>query len=441
MPEEPTPLTPNDNSSSETPPVTPAPQNTKEDALLQAVAEVENEPQPTFTPQDDSSLAINSDLPAESVVAKKSFSKKKLAAILAVVILLVFGVGGTAFALWFNSPNTVTDDAVKNLITSKTMINQGSYRYQDSESKSTADITFTSQTDVPKYAGALDIDAKIKYQDFSLNLSGSGMMAESGTIYFKLNNVTELVNKALETDYGKLYASSPKLQDAIKKLAAKLDHKWIRLDKSDVELYSSSFNKERTCDKTALVKFYDDQSQQKQIVDSYKNNRFFTVKSTGKSETINSLDSVGYSVSYSAKIADDFDQALQKTTISKALDKCANTDNSTNAKSSETKPSAKEKQDQIKSDQKEADKTKTTIWISRWSHQITKIESTTKDKTATSNLNATFQPNQTLKLSDPKDYLDAKDLQKDFEDISTLASEEAFAVPSDSPSEPVRSSL
>lgn len=392
--------------------------NSQEENLLRQVADIENE---------SSSLASEQKVRREiapDTAAAVSKSKKKLIIILALAIMAVFGTLGTVFALVFNHPDTVTADAVKNLVESKTMVNDGVYSYKDAKNKIGFDIAFKSQSDIPAYAGSLEVDAKISYQSISTNVKGSGMMSESGTIYIKLQNVSQLINQALETDYGELYASNPDLKDAIKKFVAKIDNKWVKLDQSDAAFFSGGSGNERACYKKALALFYSDQSQRDQVVDAYKDNRFFVIENTGKSETVNEQDSMSYTASYNVKNADGFDTALKQTDVGKALEKC-NKDNG--IPSEGYKQSSQEKQKEQQLEQKEADKTKTTLWISRWSHRFTKIETASSDKNTTTLFSATFKPDEAVELKDPQQFVKLKDFQADLENIFALAGTDSLA--------------
>lgn len=388
-----------------------------EDSALKAVADLERESSPVTTaestpatPPADNSFALQT---------KKPRSKKKIILILLAVILLVVAGASTAFAMWYTHPDKVTADAIRNLVNAKTMINQGNYIYSAKTDKNDTktdkiDVSFQTQSDVPKLAGSLDAKVKIQYSDFSVNVDGAVMMSQGGTVYLKLNNAGELVNKALETEAGKLYVKSPKLKDAVKKFVAKIDNKWIKLDQNDIDSYAKDYKKERTCSQKTLASFYNDSSQQNEVVDAYKANRFIVVKNTGKTQTINGQESVGYALRYDGKKGNEFETAFNKTKVSKELKKC----------SGDKTPDYKQTKKEQQAAEKEANKAKTIVWISRWAHQLTKVEVTSDDKGAKSDFSATFKPNQKTQLTDPKSSIKAKDLQKDFENLySTFLTE------------------
>lgn len=392
--------------------------NIEEDNLLRQVADIESESK--LAPSGEAPPVQNLSGP----IVSKPKSKKKLIIILATVILMVFGAGGTAFALWFNHPDTATSDALKNLIASKTMINDGTYSYNDTKSKFGIDLAFKSQSDIPAYAGSVDVDAKINYHSFSVSTKGSAMMSESGAIYFKLQNVNELINQALETEYGKLYISTPELKAAVKKFVAKIDNQWVKLNQSDLALFAGGSSGLRTCYKKAFAGFYENGSQQSQIVDAYNQNRFIVFRETGDNQTVGGQDSVSYKVGYDVKIANGFDVTLKKTDIAKALEQCRNKGEKQSPYIGEK--SAKEKQKQLEREQKEADKTQTTLWISRWSHQLTKVETASSLDASTTKFNATFKPNEPLHLSDPKKFMTLEQLQAELNDVFQQA-QPAFA--------------
>lgn len=365
----------------------------------------------TSTPEAKSSASS-----AKSFSSSKSpkKSKKKLIIALAIAIIVVIGIGATAFAMYYNNPDKVLLDAFQNGIKSKTAIVDGSATFKDTKNNGTVAITFTSQSNGPKVAGSLDAKIKINYSDVKIDLTGAGMVAESGDFYFKVDNATKLLDQYLATDSVKVYTSEPSLAPIVTKvkaLVAKMDGQWIKVDKAVISQFSKDYDKNQTCSQKVIAKFYDDSAQQQQVIDTYSSNRFIVMKDTGKSETINGQDSVAYNLTFNEKKANAFGTALNNTDVLKALSKCSedqikyNTDNT--------------KTDQQK--QKDADKTKVTVWISRWGHQLTKVQLSDNNTDSSSDIQATIDTSKTPNLKAPASSLNAKDLMQEFQDIYTEA--------------------
>ncbi|MDO8335438.1 MAG: hypothetical protein Q7T74_01485 [Candidatus Saccharibacteria bacterium] len=340
-------------------------------------------------------------------------SKKKLIIGIVIAIVVILGIASaTAFAYYYTSPEKVVQDSLQNTIKAKTVVTDGTFNVTDKTSNGSVAVQFSSQSDNEKLAGSLDAKIKIDYEDFKLDLEGAGMIAESGDLYFKIDNASELLEKSLATDYGKYYASNPALVSKLKAFVAKIDSRWIKVDKETVSEYSKDYDEQQTCTKKAIKKFYSDDKQQQQVADIYKENRFVIIKDTGKSKTINSQDSVAYDIKFSISKMETFNKKLEKTDLMKALNKCTDS----------TEPTEGMSSDEINDAQKEANKVKTTLWISRWSHELQKVEVGTSDKeTGTMDFAINLDTKTQPKLKDPANTLDAKQLVKELEAIYTEA--------------------
>ncbi len=347
-----------------------------------------------------------------SPAIKPKKSKKKLA-IFIIIVLLVLGIGGGAAAyMVYSNPEKVVFDAVQNSIKAKTNITDGNFKLVDSENNGNVSVDFTSQSNSPKLAGSLEAKVKIDYKDFKINLAGAGMVSEQGDYYFKVDNASELLDKALESEYGKLYVSEPSLQPLVTKVKAfvkKIDGRWIKVEKSDISEFSKDYDKQQACVEKAVKKFYDDNKQQQQIIDTYGDHRFIIVKTSNKpSQTINGEDSVAYDLKLDVKKGNEFGEAVGKTDVFKALEKCSDA-----TRTSTNKMSDKE----VKEAQKEADKVKVTVWVSRWGHNLTRIEVSGNENSTQINFGANVDQNKTPNLKDPSNPLKAKDLTKELEAI------------------------
>lgn len=340
-------------------------------------------------------------------------SKKKLIIGIVAALLLVFAIfGGVAFAAYNNNPYKVLLDSVQNLVKAKTVITAGTLEVEDKTNKGKVSLEFSSQANNVKYAGSLDAKLKIDYSEFKAELAGAGMLAESGDLYFKIDNAEELFDKALATEYGKYYASSPELTPIVTKLRTfvkKIDGQWIKVSKEDLsDVSQEDYDKQQACVKAAFTKFYGDNTQQNEVFDIYKKNEFVVIKDTGKSQTINGNDSVGYNVKFDIDNLNKFSKGLDETTLAKAVTKCTDYD----------QPSEEMTSKEIKEGQEAVDKFNTTLWISRWSHEIQKVDITTnQDDKGTADFSMTLDTKKEPNLKDPESSLDAKKLMEELQAI------------------------
>lgn len=337
-------------------------------------------------------------------------SKKKLIIGIFIAVAVALGASGGLVFAHYNSPDRVLLDVFDNSIKSKTAISKGSYYFKDIKDNGTVAVTFTSQNNSPKLTGSLDAKIKITYKDIKVDFQGAGMAAESGDLYFKINNAPQLLEKALETEYGKYYTSDPAVAPLIAKLKIffkKIDGQWIKIEKKDISQYSPGYDKDQTCAKKVITRFYENSSGQRQVVDIYQKNNFMIAKNTGKSTTINNQDSVAYDIKFNVSKFNAFVKKFRKTDFIKDLNKCMGDDGAVNKITVE----------EIKESQKEFDKIKTTIWVSRWGHELNQVQVTTNDKDSNLDFKANIDTKTAPNLKDPSKSLDAKDLIAELEAI------------------------
>lgn len=337
---------------------------------------------------------------------------KKLIAIIAGIFIALIALGsGAAYAMYLNSPDKVLLDATQNMMKANTMISKGNLLAESKDKKSSIKVDFSSQSDNAKQAGSLYAKVAVNYMDLKLNLDGEGMMAESGDIYFRVNNSPKVIDEILQSELGKTYASEPTLAPVVVKIKAllnKIDGQWIKLESKDIDLFLGTYSKQESCTKKALATFNKSDTQQKQVIDAYTKNPFITVENTGNSETINNLDSSAYDISYDAKLSNVFGNEFEKTDIAKTVNKCTDTKlESTNLTD-----------DQIKQQQKQVDGIKTTLWISKQSHEIQKVDMENKDKKTTNiKYSMTLDTKTQPSLKDPAKYLTLKDIMNEVNAI------------------------
>lgn len=356
-------------------------------------------------------------VPDQTAAPKKGNKKLIFGILIAVIAVLVSG-SSIAFAAYYSSPEKTLLDAVENGLNAKTVITKGSF-VAKSKDQGELSVAFTAQSDNPNFASSLDAKVKIKTKEINIELQGAGLAAQSGDYYFKLTNTSKLLDEALKSELGKAYASQPQYAPLVAKLTAfmkKIDGRWIKVDKSDISEYSAEYKKYQACYKKVIKTFYDTPSQQKEIVNVYSKNPFLTITSTGENKTINGQDSVAYTIKTDVKKSYAFGEALEETKVVKEFKKCDSTEND-DSSDYEYKPDEKE----FKQQQKEADKVDVKVWISRWGHELQKVDLSYKDETTTMSGSATFDTKTKPDLKAPSKYLKAKDLAKELEEIYTQA--------------------
>lgn len=420
MPEEPD-RKDNEKTSSETLVTDDTTKKSSQDALLQALSEVEKEPRPTLVAGTERHFKISNPRP-DSI--QPSSNKKKLIIIsLAVIILLVSAGAGTAFALWYTNPDKAVSDAVVNVAAARTTIADGSYEYTDSKNKGNINLTFNSKADTPHFKGQLDASLKVNYDKYKFDLAGSGLLSEKGNVYFKFDGVKKILDSYIdEPDIENYTEITPELKNNLRAFAAKIDGQWIKLDQAAVKTIWASFNHAKT--KTCFAKVYDDfgknPSQRSEITNIYDQNRFIIIKNKGN-QAVNGVDSVKYDVT--ANVANYYkaSDAFEKTAFGQGLQKCTEQLSGEKQADKDKVSDKKYRDDNIQNEQKDIDKSKLTVWVSRWGHEFTKssfVRSDTKAKTHTS-LNINYKINQKINAKEPAKSIPLKEFQADLDKIQT----------------------
>ncbi len=356
-------------------------------------------------------------------------SKKKLIIGIVIAVIAVLGLSGTtAFAFYYNNPEKVVADALVNVVTARTQISSGSYTYSDSKNKGKVSLTFDSKSDTPNFKGQLDAKLKVDYEKYKFDLGGSGVLSEKGNAYFKFDGLEEITNKYLNEPEIKAYTDrSPELKNDIVALVKKIDGQYVKLEKSDIQNFWKKYDHKKAS--ACYTKVFDtldkNPSQKKEIQDAYGNNKFVLIKDQG-SENIAGTDSVKYGINIDLKKYYHASDAFDQTTFSKSLQKC--NDQLSDTATDDYKPTEQEKKEERKyrdesaeEQQKDFDKTKVNIWISRWDHQFTK---TTADYTDTENktnysLSINYKQNQLITVKDPKGAISMKEFQADIDKIQS----------------------
>ncbi len=433
MPDEPDTKDTASDAPRQAPPARATPRNSSQDALLKALSEVEKEPRPTLIAGTERHFKISNPRP-DSI--QPSHGKKKLIILsLGIIILLISGVAGTAFALWYTNPDKVVSDAVVNVATARTTIADGSYRYKDDKNNGSIELTFTSKADTPNFKGQLDANLKVNYDKYKFNLAGSGLVSEKGDVYVKFDGIEKALENYLNDEPDILFyvETSPELKKDILALAAKLDGQWVKLDQAAVKNIWVNFDhgKTKACFAKAYDEFDKNPSQKSEITNIYDQNRFIVIQNKG-SEKVNNVDSLKYNVTADMAKYYKASDAFEKTNLGKATATCTDQRPSPSSKIEkqiqknqdheieEDKEVRKKSRDRdVKEAQKELDKAKLTVWVSRWGHEFTKtsfVRDDTKEKTHIT-LDINYKINQQINAKEPAKSIPLKEFQADIHKI------------------------
>ncbi|MBC7942967.1 hypothetical protein H7X68_00495 [Candidatus Saccharibacteria bacterium] len=325
-------------------------------------------------------------------VASPKKSKKRLIIGVLIAAFLVVFVGGGVFAynVWYQNPEKVITDAILNAATAKSSIYTGNVTTDGKDQKISVDLT-------AKQAGVVgSFDAKvtttIDKKDYTFN--SSVLVDASNDLYIKFDKVSGIVTE-LKSQLG-TFALDPALSSTIDKFVSKIDSTWIKVSSADLKDFSGTFANSKTCLQDTMKKLKDDKPAISELTNMYEKNSFIVVD-----KKIGSKDgSLGYKVKGDPKAAKDFAEGLKTTQVYKTLKECDKTfdiDSSDFSKNFDTGDGTIE------------------LWVSRWSHQITKwtFSSKSDGETTTGVITPTY--NQPVKIVTPSSSTSLTQLKTDIE--------------------------
>jgi len=326
------------------------------------------------------------------ITSKPKSTKKLIIGLIIVAVLAVLGVGSAlAYNLWYQNPQKMITDAIINAATAKSSIYTGTVTIDSEGTKLKLDVT-TKQKDT---VGSLDAKITVSTGGKDYTVDGSALFDKSGDLYFKVQNINDLVDQ-YKTSIG--IASGTSLDTTIKSLISKIDNTWIKVDSEDLKSVSESYATTKTCVDDAVTKFKDDSAAKNEISDLYQKHQFIIV-----SKNLGTKDgSIGYSLKSDQAAADAFAEGLKTTKIYKTLHDCDST--FTIEKSTVDKTTAN-----------------TTgtfeLWIDSWSHQITAVNfsDTSNGSTLAGVLKPSF--NKDVTVETPSSSTTLAQLQKDITEL------------------------
>ncbi len=340
----------------------------------------------------------------------KSSKKKLIISIIGIVLVLI---GAVVFYLWYTNPSKAVNDAVQDAIKSKTIDARGIATIQGTEGAGKLTVTFDTKADNSTGESISNAKAEVDMSPLKINLSGAIATDSKGGSYVKLNNT-----KPILTNIASIAMLDETAAKPLSQLAEKIDNKWVKVSTEDLnpnaevvvdgdgennENSSTETAELNECSSKALKNFYDDKKQQDQVIDVYKKNQFIVIKSTGKSENIQGKDSVQYIISLDDKKITSFIKQVIKTEVGKALQECY----------PDTIVEQIKNMDDIEID----DSAKLSLWVSRWEHQLTRIQFATKDENSTSSLRVDTKLNENVDINLPSNAISTNELQKEIEAV------------------------
>ncbi len=358
------------------------------------------------SPMSNAAAKENQPFEAPPTAPKPKRKGMIIAIIVAAALVVLTGGSALAYNFWYQNPNKVVGDALMNALEAKFVSLEGTADFSEGSNRK-ASIVFDGGNN--EGASALNMKASVSMdgRDYSF---GGGLFADAkGTLYFKVNGVRDIVK-----DFrGQLPPASLPPFD---KLVKKIDDRWISLKASDTKEFSESYSRAQKCLAESAKKLRDDNNLRTEVIDAYKKNVFIKVeKSLGSKD-----GSLGYELSIDNTKVKDFNKAFKETTFFKDMHKC---DPGFNV------------DDPVESEAAGKVKTTTEVWVSRWSHEVTKlaVDVSEDGQKGSIVLEPTF--NKAKELKAPENAITMQQLKADIDELvqSIMAPTFAPAAPSSQP--------
>lgn len=301
----------------------------------------------------------------------------KKALLLAGLLLLLLVGGGAAAYAYYSQPSKVVADALSNAAFSETLAAKGvaTIKSQDDNGDFTINYNVTG-SDQDGYKAGVQVKANVA--PVSIDVSGEFINSKEGDLYFKIDKAKEI----LQNIFG---ASNPDALKQYENLIALVDNKWVKVTAS--ELGDSSLDSE------CYIKLENDIKANKSIADeakkAYADNQFFVVDKTLNSESIGGVDSIHYKMKLDEAKTKSFVSAFKNTQLYKKLKQCQSSLDLDEENAAEFA--------------RDSNKANIEVWISRWSHELTKVKINGSDNGANYDVSTETTWDEPFTIDIPKD--------------------------------------
>lgn len=338
---------------------------------------------------------------------KKTDKKfKKIILPITVLVLLLIG-GSSAYGLvsWYQSPQNTITDSLMHALTAKKSIYIGTYSFEDAtgENKVVIDLNTKAQENLV----SIETNISIKSGTINVKAKGSSVVDSKGNLYVKAGGLADLVDE---------YASQLGIDDtnqlitSVNNFVSKIDNKWIKVSSDDLKEVSKDASSAQKCLTDTVKKYENDQAAIKQITDIYRKNQFII------SEKDLGIDgnNRGFRINIDETKTKIFASEIQNTSIYKSLNKC---DSDTFKINQSTIDQEINKINDSNSSNADSDEGYINLWIDNWSHNISKIEISSKSDSGKFTANIEPKYNIEASVSIPGDSISVSELKSYIEEL------------------------
>mgnify|MGYP000910081158 FL=1 len=342
-------------------------QSTASTNAEQAIANAES-PE-TAAPAQPAPQLLQPTLPQQPIPYMPRTSSSQLVLIIigciagGVLFLLAICGGVLAYSIYQRPENVVLDAITKlqsaNKFSTHTEITMD-YKY-DAGAK---DISFKKLTLDTGMNSSPSVDANATLQmsvgGRDVSVKASALMTDDGTIYFKVKNLAEALSA---------FTGSKELPASAKNQLEKVSNKWVRYEINDLYKNNQRAAERVRCVQNVYKRSLKDSKKRREIVSTYRKYPFVMIESMAQPKDGN----VGYTVWIEPVTWRQFNKAFAHTAIAQDIKACG--------------PSTHDNSSVVPDDTDDTyanpapshsvlghSKTKFTMWISPWSHELRALD-------------------------------------------------------------------
>ena len=280
-----------------------------------------------------------------------------------VLFLLAICGGVLAYSI-YQRPENVVLDAITKLQSAKKFSTHTEITMDYKYDVGAKDISFKKLTLDTGMNSSPSVDANATLQmsvgGRDVSVKASALMTDDGTIYFKVQNLAEALNA---------FTGSKELPASAKNQLEKVSNKWVKYEINDLYKNNQRAAERARCVQNVYKRSLKDSKKRREIVSTYRKYPFVMIESMAQPKDGN----VGYTVWIEPVTWRQFNKAFAHTAIAQDIKACG--------------PSTHDNSSVVLDDADDTyanpapshsvlghSKTKFTMWISPWSHELRALD-------------------------------------------------------------------
>lgn len=280
-----------------------------------------------------------------------------------VLFLLAICGGVLAYSI-YQRPENVVLDAITKLQSAKKFSTHTEITMDYKYDAGTKDISFKKLTLDTGMNSSPSVDANATLQmsidGRDVSVKASALMTDDGTIYFKVQNLAEALNA---------FTGSKELPASAKNQLEKVSNKWVKYEINDLYKNNQRAAERARCVQNVYKRSLKDSKKRREIVSTYRKYPFVMIESMAQPKDGN----VGYTVWIEPVTWRQFNKAFAHTAIVQDIKACGpSTHDNPSAVLDDTDDNYAHPMSSYSVSGRS--KTKFTMWISPWSHELRALD-------------------------------------------------------------------